>query len=149
MGGIIKKPLTGKLNTRFNVSQNEGQLTLGDTVIPVTLVDEHTKITKRYRTTGTATARTDTYTVPVSKRWTLITATLGRSNAAISEGFIDLDDGGGNTYAYYTGASETSSRATTEIRGVTLTAGQKFIWTANTATSGTITTDIIVLEEDF
>jgi hypothetical protein len=152
MAATIKKPIATQLYKRFNVSQDSPFLYLGDTVIPITNADELTKTNKSQKTTGTATTRTDTYTVPVGKRWIMIDAGW-TGNFTVGDCYwaVNFNDGNGDQTIYYVASAQDSgaSRGGLYVRGVTLLPGNSFTVIRATAASGSIISNILYQEEDF
>lgn len=146
--GVIKRPILSKLATRYNISQVGSSLHLGDTLIPTINADDLVKSLKQTSTTGTATARTDVYTVPAGKVWIPVAASF--LNNSYGDQWIRISLDGGTTLTslkYVAGASSTDLfwEAGVVIR---LTEGHQFRMQRDTGTSNPITTTFLYLEED-
>lgn len=76
------KPIFSKLQTKLALQQTDNpRLYLADVIAPIVDVDFILAQSQGQTTNGTATNRTDDYTVPATKFWKMKTAAMVRANA--------------------------------------------------------------------
>jgi hypothetical protein len=88
-------------------------------------------------TTGTATSRTDTYTVPAGKYWILKKMYYYRANAGNNNLYLEIDSINTN---FHLGLSQIQFEE--NINNIRLKAGDSVIFTMQTGTSGDIITSL-------
>lgn len=90
------------------------------------------------KTAGTATSRTDAYTVPTGKYWILKTANFNRTNAGANHIQVTIDS---TSYNVYIGAT-TETITNYDLLSLRLKAGDTVSCLATTGTSGNIESHI-------
>lgn len=143
--GFISKPIFARLVKRFQIRQDKTEfLENSHYVVPVTDADALVRETKYQTTTGTATNRTDTFTVPLGKRWHMLSFCASRTNAGVISIQIVVQGQ----------AMEINATAATATAGywnyypMRLDAGDSAQIVFNSGTSGPLTSVIYYLEED-
>lgn len=147
MPNLIKSLISARLHNRLGTSIDVSapQLELGNVLVPVTQADGLLLRSKGQAVTGSATSRTDTYTVPSGKKWNIKNILLIRANAAIMA--IQFLLQGTGYFVQYSLATDTYMKYIgTDI---ILLPGDAVVCTFNTGTSGALDSVIVYEEEDY
>lgn len=142
------KPLLHRLGKRYGVvledPVKDNVTQIRPEIILVSQADDLLKVTKGQETTGTATARTDTYAVPSGKRWRLVSAVASRANAEAINFYARLN---GTSY-FFDRAGATTTIHAANFNPVTVDENDAVIIEFATGVSGSLTSTIIYEEED-
>ena len=129
----------------LEVVKNEG-IYVPPTLQLTKTVNEVYQQTKAQEISSSVANRTDTYTVPDGKRWTIIAFSLGRANAATAT--MDLIIAGVTYTIQRSNGAVSQMNLTDVVSTIVLDAGDSIQCVAGAAGAGTITTDLIYIEED-
>jgi len=154
--GLISKPIFPRLAKRFQVRQGSSeQLETGLVLVPITDADRLLRAGKISTTTSEAQSRTDTYTVPSGKRWTLQNVYIFRDDQASGAPYdtIAIIDTNGNTATVanqqFSGVESMNNLTGTPSSPIILESGWQIVITFSTSgVTSTITSSIVYEEED-
>lgn len=117
---------------------------ISDEVVKTLDVADILGTVKHARTTGTATARNDQYEVPEKKRWRLLHASIVRAETGTNDFYLSVD----GTTAYLDRLATAVFSKWEPKTLFYIQAGHKVGCQSNTGTSGTITSDLVYIEQD-
>lgn len=147
MSTFIGKPIMPKLLTRFGSQQgDDAKMVLLNTVAPTIDVAPLMSSLQGQEVASTTTTRSDLYSVPIGKKWTLRNATMTRTNAATCD-ILAVKPDGTDFIIYSTGAS-TVSVVNLNSLNIYLPSGWGIRFDNGTGTSGSIGTTILYDEYD-
>jgi hypothetical protein len=143
---VVQRPILPKVYQRYKMQQGGESLTFSPYITLVSDADELVKSgIKQQGNTGTNTARTDTYTCPVGKKWYLLDLSVSRTNAGNNIVHIPAAD----AYQFDNSGSVTFYRF--NMRGIVLdgnTSQNSVDVLLNTGTSGNLDSALYYVEED-
>ena len=143
--GFVSKPIFAKLARRFQIRQEAAEsLQSGQTLVPTTDADDFVREPKSQTTSGTATGRTDTYTVPLGKTWRVLAINAARANAG--DNYIYIVDGAIEPMLDFNAAS--TNLCWNDASGLRIGEGRGIKVQMSAGTSGALVSIIYYLEED-
>jgi len=142
----IKKPIYPKLNSRYNVSQDQQPLYLGNVLVPTTSADDLTAYAKVQQTASSAASRSDAYTVPTGKMWKLKFVQAQRDVIGSVQITCVID--GVSMQLYYNSAVTALISTTLSLNDMRLKQGDVLNVVFGAAAAGTLNSGIIYDEYD-